>query len=439
MPSLRRTPALLTLSLFSIACDSGSNSEPSGSPSSSTSTASANTNVSGNSSNDTATVASTATNSSTATTSTTSSASLTTSTSGGGTSSTDGTSAGTDSASNTTASTTGGEAPNGTPYVFTGSTDGVLRVFVMDPSDGSLAAAGAAETGEGLDFIALGPDGRTLFIARQSSLSAYTYDRSSETFTPGDTTETQGGGTYVNVDPTGGYVFVASYNEGLLSFFGYDSAAGFSDGETVAAGMNAHQVRLDPSGRHVHVPCLGENYVAHYDFDPASGALTESSVPTAPAGGGPRHMVFHPAAPIAYVLTENSSQIHVYDVNETSGALEPRPDASVYTHDDEMRHWSSDIQVTPDGRFVYAVNRDEPEIVRFEVTADRSLVRLGSDDLAAVVRAFAVDPKGGYLQVGGANGDLVAYRIDPENGSLSETASQSGLGDIHATVIRYLE
>jgi 6-phosphogluconolactonase (cycloisomerase 2 family) len=77
--------------------------------------------------------------------------------------------------------------------------------------------------------------------------------------------------------------------------------------------------------------------------------------------------------------------------------------------------------------------------VRFEVTADRSLVRLGSDGLAAVVRAFAVDPKGEYLQIGGANGSLVAYRIDPENGSLIETASEAGLGDLHATVIRYLE
>lgn len=308
----------------------------------------------------------------------------------------------------------------------------------MDPSDGSLAAAGSAETGQGLDFIALGPDDRTLFIAREATLAAYTYDPASESFSAGDEIDTDGGGTYVNVDPTGGFVFVASYNEGLLSFFSYDEQAGFSGGDTFRAGMNAHQVRIDAAGQHVYVPCLGEDHVAQYDLDAGAGTLVESVTPSAPANGGPRHMVFHPSAPVAYVLTENSSEVHVYDVSE-SGALEPRADQSVHTAVDEMRHWSSDIQITPDGNTVYAVNRDAPEIVRFEVQPDHSLLRMGSDELGAVVRAFAVDPAGGYLQVGGDNGSLVAYRIDPETGSLTETSSTSQLGDIHVTIIRYLE
>lgn len=431
----RRSSALLTLGLLSIACDSGSSSEPSNS----TATSPASSDTSGTTSGST-TAASTVTSGSTLTASATNTAA---STSAGGATSTNGTrsstSAATDTTSDTTSSTTGGEPPGGTAYVFAGSTDGSLRAFVMDPSDGSLEAAGTTETGQGLDFIALGPDDRTLFIARESSLAAYTYDAESEAFTPSGETETAGSGTYVSVDPTGGYVFVASYNEGLLSFFGYDSQAGFSDGETVSAGTNAHQVRMDAAGRHIYVPCLGENYVAQYDFDASSGALTESAAAAAPADGGPRHMTFHPTARVAYVLTENSSQIHVYDVNESSGALELRADASVYTADDEMRHWSSDIQITPDGSIVYAINRDEPELVRFEVAADHSLERLGSDDLPAVVRAFAVDPAGDYLQIGGADGNLVAYRIDPGDGSLTETARVSGLGDIHTTIIRYLE
>lgn len=440
---VRQAFTLLTLGLLSIACDGGSSNEPSSPATTSPATTSpTSTNTSGANTNN-ATVASTVatSNGSTASANTTGGANTTATMGGGGSNSTDSapsdTSAVTDS--DTTTSTTGGEPPGGTPYVFTGSTNGSLRAFVMDPSDGSLEAAGTAETGQGLDFIALGPDNRTLFIARESTLAAYTYDPGDETFTPGDEIETDGGGTYANVDPTGSFVFVASYNEGLLSFFGYDSQAGFSDGETVAAGMNAHQVRIGADGRHVYVPCLGEDYVAQYDFDPESGALTESATAAAPAAGGPRHMTFHPSAPVAYVLTENSSQIHVYDVDDANGSLELRAGASVYTSDDEMRHWSSDIQITPDGSTVYAVNRDEPEIVRFEVAEDHSLVRLGSDDLSAVVRAFAVDPAGGYLQIGDADGNLVAYRIDAEGGSLSETARVPGLGDIHATIIRYLE
>jgi len=323
--------------------------------------------------------------------------------------------------------------------VFTGSTNGTLRAFVMNPSDGSLEAAGSAETGNGLDFIALGPDQRTLFISRDTSLAAYTYDPGSGTFTAGAEVQTEGGGTYVNVDPTGAYVFVASYNEGLLSFFSYDTADGFSEAQTFEPGMNAHQVRIDAAGRHVYVPCLGSNHVAQYDLDPTSGVLSATAAATVPSNGGPRHMIFHPSQPVAYVLTENTSQVHVYDVDETSGSLTLRADQSAFTAEDEMRHWSSDIQITPDGSYVYAVNRDAPEVVRFEVQADQSLVRSGSDSLGSVVRAFAVDPAGAYLQIGGEDGNLVAYRIDPDTGSLSETSNVPGLGDIHNTIIRYLE
>jgi len=433
---VRQFSALLTLGSLSVACDSPPEEDA---PVATLSPTSSNTHTSSSSAASTLTANTNSTSAGSTTTGSTSSASTSDGTSGGGASSSDSTAA-TDDTSMTAASsgTTGGEPPSGTPYVFTGSTDGSLRAFVMDPSDGSLTAAGSEQTGQGLDFVALGPDNRTLFIARESTLAAYTYDPASQSFSAGDETDTDGGGTYVNVDPSGGFVFVASYNEGLLSFFSYDEQSGFSGGETFEPGMNAHQVRIDAPGQHVYVPCLGEDHVAQYDLDASAGTLVESATATAPADGGPRHMVFHPSAPVAYVLSENSSEIHVYDLAE-NGALEPRADQSVYTAEDEQRHWSSDIQITPDGNSVYAVNRDAPEIVRFDVQADQSLVRASSDDLGAVVRAFAVDPAGGYLQVGGDDGNLVAYRIDPETGSLTETSSTPGLGDIHATIIRYLE
>lgn len=373
------------------------------------------------------------------TTGTMSSTSMNTGTGGAATTTGGTTGGGTTGGGTTGGGTTGGDTPTGTPYVFVGSTNGSLRAFTMNPDDGSLEAAGEENTGNGLDFIALGPDRRTVFISRSSSLAAYSYDPSAESFTSIDEINVSGGGTYVAVDPTGGTVLVASYNEGLLSLFNYDAAGGFSAGPTFQPGMNAHQVRIDRAGEHVYVPCLGSNHIAQYDLDPGVGSLTAQATPTVAAAGGPRHMVLHPTAPVAYQLTENSSQIHVFDVNPSTGSLEPRPSDSVFTADDAMYHWSSDVQITPDGRFLYAVNRDEPEVVRYEVQADQSLMRLGADPLSSVVRSFGMDPAGGYLQIGGEDGNLVGYRIDSDTGSLTQTASQPGLGNIHTTVIAYLE
>jgi 6-phosphogluconolactonase len=323
--------------------------------------------------------------------------------------------------------------------VFTGSTDGMLRAFVMDASDGSLTPAGSIQTPDGLDFVALAPDDRTFFVARDSSIAAYVYDRAGQSFTTAGSAGTAGGGTFVAVDRAGQHVFVAHYAEGRLSHLPYSASSGFGALTELSPGANAHQARVAASGRHVYVPCLGSDHIAVYDLDPALGTLSPAQPPTAAALGGPRHMDFHPLASIAYVLTENSSELHVYDVDGTSGALALRAGDSVYTSDDEEYHWSSDVHVTPDGRFLYATNRDPAEVVRFEIAADGSLERLGAEPLDGVVRAFAMDPAGRFLQLGDEDGNLLALRIDAASGALTRAASTSNLGNVHTTLLRYLE
>ncbi len=330
-----------------------------------------------------------------------------------------------------------GGGPEGTPYVFVGSTDGMLRVFTMDTSDGSLTPAGSLDTGNGLDFIAVGPDDRTVFVSFDDSVSAFTYDPTAKSLTLKDSQSTFGAGTHVAVDPTGGFVFVAHYNEGALSFLPYSAQSGFGQAQKFTPGKNAHQVRVDASGTHVFVPCLGDDFVAQYTLNPGSGTLTAATPPTAAAGNGPRHLDFHPTAAVAYVVNEVASAVQVFDVS--SGLLTRRPSDEVFMSPDEAFHQSSDIHVTPDGAFVYAANRQPSELVRFRVEADHSLTRLGADPLNGVVRSFGIDPAGGYLQVGGNNGRLAALKIDAATGAVSETSAETGLGDIHATVVRYLE
>ncbi len=329
-----------------------------------------------------------------------------------------------------------GGAAQGTPYVFVGSTDGMVRVFTMAESDGSLTPAGSLDTGSGLDFIAVGPDDRTVFVSFDGSVSAYTYDPTAKSLTFIDNQTTFGVGTHVAVDPTGGFVFVAHYNQGAISFLPF-SQDGFGTAQKFTPGTNAHQVRVDAAGKHVYVPCLGSDWVAQYNLDADSGTLTAASPPTVGAGNGPRHLDFHPTAPVAYVVNEVASAIQVFDI-DANGLLTRRASDEVYMSPDEAFHQSSDIHVTPDGAFVYAANRQPSELVLFRVETDHSLTRLGANPLSGVVRSFGVDPAGKYLQVGGNDGRLAALRIDATSGEVTETSAETGLGDIHATVVRYL-
>ncbi|HSC86530.1 MAG TPA: beta-propeller fold lactonase family protein, partial [Polyangiaceae bacterium] len=112
----------------------------------------------------------------------------------------------------------GGEAVTGAPYVFVGTTDGFVRVYAMDEVDGALSDASAFDTGEWLDFFTVGPDNRTVFVSSGGNVSAFAYDPAKKTLTLIDSASTFGAGTHVEVDPTGGFVFVAHYNEGKLTF-----------------------------------------------------------------------------------------------------------------------------------------------------------------------------------------------------------------------------
>jgi 6-phosphogluconolactonase len=321
----------------------------------------------------------------------------------------------------------------GTPHVFVGSTDGMLRAYVMNEADGSLQEAGTEDAGS-LDFFTVGPDGTTVFVSAGSSVSAYAYDRGDQSFSLIDEASTSGGGTHVTVDPTGGYVFVAHYNEGALSFHSFSSADGFGPEQAFSPGDNAHQARVDASGTHVYVPCLGSNHVAQYSLD--GGSLTALTPATVTAAGGPRHFDFHPSQPVAYVVAELTSEVHVFDVG-ASGLLTPRGGASVFTHADEQYHWSSDIKVTPDGAHLYAVNRDPSEIVLFSIGSDQNATRVSSAALGGPVRSFAMDPKGKYLQVGGDDGVLRSFAIGAE-GSLTPGPQTTNLGNIRNAEIHYL-
>ncbi len=332
----------------------------------------------------------------------------------------------------------GGGSPVGVPHVFVGTTDGFVRVYTMEESDGSLVDAGGLDTGDWLDFMTVGPDNRTVFVSYGGNVSAFAYDPQAKMLTLLDNATTFGAGTHVEVDPTGSFVFVAHYNEGKMTFLPFSQAGGFGSGQELSPGRNAHQTRVDATGTHVYVPCLDDDYVAQYVLNPSAGSLTPAATAHVAAGDGPRHLDFHPKARVAYVLDEVQSAVQVFDV-ASDGTLMRRASDEVYMSLDQAFHQSSDLHVTPDGKFVYALNRQPSEVVTFQVEANYSLTRLHADPLPTVVRSFAMDPNGRYLHLGGDNGTLVALQIDGATGELTETYSDTGLGAINATLTRYIE
>jgi len=81
----------------------------------------------------------------------------------------------------------------------------------------------------------------------------------------------------------------------------------------------------------------------------------------------------------------------------------------------------SQIQITPNGRFLYAPNRGHNSIAGFTVDpSSGALSAAGHVATQAVPRAFSLDPQGKFVYAAGQEtGNLTSYLIDQDTGELT--------------------
>lgn len=240
------------------------------------------------------------------------------------------------------------------------------------------------------------------------------------------------GCAYLSLDRSGRYLLSASYGTGHVDVYALDN-----DGipmERVAAldesRRFAHCVLLSPNNRFVYIPYVKENNaIFQYRFDPESGKLAALDPKDAhpPDGTGPRHIAHHPSKPIVYFSNEQHLGVSAYDINE-SGTLKLRQVCdAVDKNEPKQGVSSSDIAITPDGRFLFAGirghQRDFDWISRYRVQANGDLELLGLTPADKIPWGLALSPDGRYLLVAAYDGaTLTAFRIG-ETGDLNKVGS----------------
>jgi 6-phosphogluconolactonase len=143
------------------------------------------------------------------------------------------------------------------------------------------------------------------------------------------------------------------------------------------------------------------------------------------SGVGPRHLTFHPFLNVMYVVNELASSVTAYRLDPDSGLLTEFQELSSVPADYEGRLWSADIEVTPNGKFLYASNRAIDTLAGYEVNQETGeLALIGFTDTEQTPRDFGVDPTGRFLYAGGQDSNkLAAFRIDPDTGALERFAT----------------
>lgn len=242
---------------------------------------------------------------------------------------------------------------------------------------------------------------------------------------------------HISMDKTKQCLIVSSYHAGLVGLspllpdrrVGKINDVHKHEGQSIRPAQTqarAHSAIIDPTNRYVVVSDLGADKLVIYKLDADQHKLTYHHEVSAAPGAGPRHFIFHPSLPYAYVINELNATVTAYAFDQEAGILTeietvPTLPAS-YTGDNSC----ADIHISPDGRFLYGSNRGHDSIVVYaidETSGKLSLVQHVSCE-GEHPRNFTLSPDGRFLLA--ANRDtnnITVFARDADTGQLQFTGT----------------
>lgn len=302
---------------------------------------------------------------------------------------------------------------------------GELSVLAM-AADGALAPLQTVAVGGTVMPLAVSPCRRFLHAARRSAplaVASFAIAPHTGTLTKLGEAALPASMAYLATDRSGRWLFAASYQGDQLTVspIGADGRVGAVQ-QAVATGPHAHAILPAPSNRHVFATSLGGGVVLQFRFDAERGRLEPNAPPALPirSGAGPRHFRFHPNGRCVYLLNELDATLDVLAFDAERGTLAPLQTVPTLPPGFAGEPWAADLQLTPDGRFLYSSERRSSTLAAFRIDAETGLLSpLGHTATETQPRGFAIDARGRFLLAVGQRSDhLSRYAIDAASGAL---------------------
>ncbi|KUN23678.1 6-phosphogluconolactonase [Streptomyces antibioticus] len=335
---------------------------------------------------------------------------------------------------------TAGPSPSPTPSgprplalgTYTSVEDGGTGIaFATYDTETGEVTGGSTLTGVGdPSYLALHPDGRTLYAVNEREKGAVTAVRLSDRAVLGSRSTGGGAPCHLSVHPGGRWLLSANYEDGSVAVHPLDASGAIGERADLVThsspepgpgqeGPHAHQFVTSPDGGHLLAVDLGTDTVYTYRLDERSGQLTQVAQARTRPGAGPRHLTFHPGGRYAYLANEadNTVAVCAYDVG--TGRLTIGGAQSTGTGSGTS--YPAQLVVTPDGRYAYLANRGHNSLTRYAVEADGARLRLLDTVPVAgdFPRQIALSPDGTLLFAANQrSGTVSVFRVDPDSGRL---------------------
>jgi len=313
--------------------------------------------------------------------------------------------------------------------------DNRISMFTMDPTTGKLTWQEPVPLDGGPDPMAMDPRKRFLHVAcrDRQKLVSYRIDPTTGGLSLIGSVPLQGEPIQIVTDRTGRFLLSVFFYQSTIGVhaIGDDGVIAFPPIEWRYTAYGCHGIEVDPSNRFVFVPHVarsgGPNAVAQFKFDATTGRLTPNAPPflSLHENQGPRHMLVHPTLPVAYSADEQGCSATAYRLDPSSGTLANFQTISTapggYTPRTQVT--CSELQFTPDGKFLFVVTREHNSIASFAIdpTSGR-LTEAGRVPTEPGVRPFCIDPEGRFAIAAGSGGDagrVATYRVNPNSGQLT--------------------
>lgn len=339
-----------------------------------------------------------------------------------------------------------------------------IHMFSVDPADGKLTPTKILTGIPNPSSIALHPNKKFLYAINEisnfggssgpnatGSVTSISIDSTGDLKILNVVASGGAGPAYVSVDPSGKWVFVANYGGGsaaVVPIMADGSLGAATDIKKISGPLgssnpavdappgsfansghdapHAHQAEADPDGNFVFVSDLGTDRVYVHALDKQRGTLTPANPEFQQFswGAGPRHFVFHPNGRLVYTITEESSTMVVSDYDPATGRLSYKGQTtSTLPPGFTGTNYPSGIYISPDGNFLYGLNRLCDSIVIYEVNPDGWLLNPRWEwTRGSYPRELGVEPNGNFMYVAHSRSDNVtSFKIDKTTGGLTFT------------------
>jgi len=336
----------------------------------------------------------------------------------------------------------------------TNAKNGSKGIYVarFNAASGALTQAEVAVETSNPGFLSIHPSKKYLLATgdmdaggkRVGAVGSFKIDKATGKLTLINQVSSVGNGPcHVNVDATGKMAAVANYGGGSVASYAIaengtlSEAASFVQHEGSGAdpkrqaGPHAHSVNFSPDNRYAYACDLGLDKVLIYKIDPVSGKMTanEPAFAKTPAGGGPRHLAFHPNGKFVFVNNEMAMTETSFAYDAATGALTEIATVSTLPEADREKKGLSTAEtiVHGSGKFVYVSNRTHDTVAVFSCDAATGKLTLIQNVPVEgkIPRNICLDPTGKWLIAAHQDsGTAALFKVDQVSGKLTFTGTK---------------